>query len=59
MYKFFDMFVGDELRNEINNIKSPSQRHFFQSALEQYENFITSNDEVLTFGEYFNMEGRT
>ena len=52
---FWYMTIGDELNAAINNIPSRLQRLFFQSVLERYNKYIENTDDVVTFGEYYNM----
>lgn len=52
---FWDMTIGDELNNAINNISSRLQRLFFQSVLNRYNKYVEETDDIVTFGEYYNM----
>lgn len=51
----FDLFLGDELRQEIENIRSPKQRAFFKSRYEQYLKYLKDHDEFITFNEFLKM----
>ena len=55
---FWDMTIGDELNDAINNISSRLQRLFFQSVLKRYNKYVEETDDIVTFGEYYNMFGR-
>ena len=52
---FWDMTIGDELNDAINNISSRLQRLFFQSVLKRYNKYVEETDYIVTFGEYYNM----
>ena len=52
---FWDMTIGDELNDAINNISSRLQRLFFQSVLKRYNKYVEETDDIVTFGEYYNM----
>lgn len=52
---FWDMTIGDELNNAINSISSRLQRLFFQSVLNRYNKYVEETDDIVTFGEYYNM----
>lgn len=52
---FWDMTIGDELNDAINNISSRLQRLFFQSILKRYNKYVEETDDIVTFGEYYNM----
>lgn len=52
---FWDMTIGDELNNAINNISSRLQRLFFQSVLNRYNKYVEETDDIVTFGKYYNM----
>lgn len=55
---FWDMTIGDELNDAINNISSRLQRLFFQSVLKRYNKYVEETDDIVTFGEYYNMSER-
>ncbi len=52
---FWYMTVGDELNTAINNISSRLQRIYFQSVLKRYIKYVEETDDIVTFGEYYNM----
>lgn len=52
---FWDMTIGDELNDAINNISSRLQKLFFQSVLKRYNKYVEETDDIVTFGEYYNM----
>ena len=52
---FWDMTIGDELNDAINNISSRLQRLFFQAVLKRYNKYVEETDDIVTFGEYYNM----
>lgn len=52
---FWDMTIGDELNDAINNISSRLQRLFFQSVLKRYNKYVEETNDIVTFGEYYNM----
>ena len=53
--EFWNMTIGDELNDSINNISSRLQRLFFQSVLKRYIKYVEETDDIITFGEYYNM----
>ena len=53
--EFWNMTIGDELNDSINNIPSRLQRLFFQSVLKRYIKYVEETDDIVTFGEYYNM----
>ena len=52
---FWDMTIGDELNDAINNISSRLQRLFFQSVLKRYNKYVEETDDIDTFRDYYNM----
>ncbi len=54
---FKELYLSDELRKEIDNLKNNSFMKwlYYQNKLIEYEKFCHDNDEILTFGEFANM----
>ena len=52
---FWNMTFGDELNLAINSLPSNLQRLYFQSVLKRYNKYIEETDDIVTFGEFYNM----
>ena len=52
---FWDMTIGEDLNKSIHELPSTLQRSYFECILQRYNKYVKETDDIVTFGEYYNM----